>query len=113
MHNVSMNLLKMLESANKPVVSACKPRKPRSGNKSPQHVLANRAKRAQAIEHYKAVVTSTWTATREFETRLGMARSSCLPVLRKWEQLGIMESRPIGTGFNRRHGIEWRFKDEA
>ena len=110
MHNVSMNLLKMLELANKPIVSEFKPRKPRSGNKSPQHVLANHAKRTQTLERYKAVATSEWTSTREFETRLDMVRSSCLPVLRKWEQLGIVESRPIGTGFNRRHGIEWRFK---
>ena len=110
MHNVSMNLLKMLELANKPIVGEFKPRKPRSGNKSPQHVLANRAKRVQTIERYKAAVTSEWTSTREFETRLGKSRSTVLPVMRKWEQLGIVESRLIGTGFNRRHGIEWRFK---
>lgn len=105
-----MKLIDMLQLANKPAVCTHVPRKPRSGNPSPRHVDANRARRAQTIEHYKSVVTSEWTATREFETRLGMARSSCLPVLRKWEEAGLIESRPIGTGFNRRHGIEWRFK---
>ena len=71
---------------------------------------ANDAKRAKTIALYKSVVRSEWTATVEFENRLGKSRSTVLPVLRKWEQLGIVESRPIGTGFNRRHGIEWRFK---
>ena len=71
---------------------------------------ANDAKHAKTVALYKSVVRGEWTATVEFENRLGKSRSTVLPVLRKWEQLGIVESRPIGTGFNRRHGIEWRFK---
>ena len=71
---------------------------------------ANDAKHAKTVALYKTVVREEWTATVEFENRLGKSRSTVLPVMRKWEQLGIVESRPIGIGFNRRHGIEWRFK---
>ena len=72
---------------------------------------ANDAKHAKTVDLYKSVVRSEWTATVEFENRLGKGRSTVLPVLRKWEQLGIIECRPInGDSFNRRKGIEWRFK---
>ena len=71
----------------------------------------NDAKHAKTVALYKTVVREEWTATVDFENRLGKGRSTVLPVLKKWEQLGIVEHRPIdGVKFNRSKGLEWRFK---
>lgn len=105
-----MNLLDMLEQASKPVERTFKPRKPRSGNPSPKHVNANRAKHEKTIAKYKAVMRDNWLPTVVIEERLGMGRGTVLPVLSKWEKRGIVERRPVGENFNRRSGYEWRFK---
>lgn len=72
---------------------------------------ANDIKHEKTVVLYKSVVREEWTTTTDFENRLGKSRSTALPVLKRWEQLGIIESRPIdGSSFNRRKGLEWRFK---
>ena len=104
-----MNLLQMLELANKPIVRTHVPRKPRSGNPSPKHVNANRAKHEKTVAKYKAVMKD-WLPTVIIEERLGMGRGTVLPVLVKWEKRGLVEKRPAGEPFNRSKGYEWRFK---
>ena len=104
-----MNLFDMLELANKPIVRTHVPRKPRSGNPSPKHVNANRAKHEKTIAKYKAVMKD-WLPTVVIEGRLGMSRGTVLPVLAKWEKRGLVEKRPAGEPFNRSKGYEWRFK---
>ena len=110
-----MNLLQQLELANSPPWPAAedrvepKLRYVRHGSDALRP--ANDAKHAKTVELYKSVVRSEWTATVDFENRLGKGRSTVLPVLRHWEQMGIIECRPIGgDSFNRRKGYEWRFK---
>ena len=105
-----MNLLSMLELANKPIVRTYVPRKSRSGNPSPKHVNANRAKHERTLAKYKAVMRDYWLPTVVIEERMGMNRGTVLPVLSKWEKKGIVERRPVGEKFNRRNGYEWRFK---
>ena len=104
-----MNLLQMLELANKPIVRTHVPRKPRSGNPSPKHVTANRVKHEMTLAKYRTVMKD-WLPTVIIEERLGLNKGSVLPVLTNWERRGLVERRPIGEAFNRRKGYEWRFK---
>ena len=71
---------------------------------------ANDIKHEKTVALYKTVVREEWTSTVEFENRLGKSRSTAMPVLKRWEQLGIVERRPVGEEFNRSKGYEWRFK---
>lgn len=104
-----MNLLQQLELANKPIMREYVPRKPRSGNPSPKHVNANKAKHEKTLAKYRAVMKD-WLPTVVIEARLGMGRGTVLAVLAKWEKRGYVERRPAGESFNRRKGYEWRFK---
>ncbi len=63
------------------------------------------------VEKYKkAWGSDEWLRTKEIEKRLGMARCTSISTLNKWADVySIIERRPFGGSFNRRHGFEWRW----
>jgi hypothetical protein len=121
-----MNLLEMLEAANRPWTlpntqgPRDKPPKPEAVPSPPRKAKtpaqikasenANAKKQEQAYSLYKEHAHGTWVGTRVLEVRMGRGRSSVLDVLRKWEALGHVESRYVDeVNYNRNKGLEWRF----
>lgn len=72
---------------------------------------ANAAKHNQAADRYRSAMNGEWCSTRTIENRLGMSRSSCMPNLNKWLEMGLLEKRTVGgdDNWNRMKGFEWRF----
>ena len=105
-----MNLLSMLQSANNPASSPVVAERKYTAPGSKALRNGNELTHEKAIELYRSAAHTEWTRTIDFEKRLGKSKSTALPSLRKWEGMGIVESRPAGGGFNRRRGLEWRFK---
>ncbi len=85
---------------------------PPSGKKRTWHrsvESANEARRDQAIARYRGAMGSDWITTSVVESRLGICRGGALDQLKKWEGLGLLESRERIPG-SRRGGFEWRWK---
>ena len=104
MHNVSMNLLDMLQAASASKANA----------KTRPWVVANLARgpkcmTEKALARYKAALQD-WTSTSQLEMRLGMTPTSANSTLRRYLALGLIERRPRGGVYVRTRGWEWKWK---
>ena len=105
-----MNLLSMLQSANNPASSPVVAERKYTAPGSRALRNGNELTHEKAISLYKSVAHTEWTRTVDFEKRLGKSKSTALPTLKKWEGMNLVESRLVGGQFNRRRGLEWKFK---
>ena len=87
------------------------PPKPRRGNPTPNHQLANAAKIEKARQRFKTVMKDEWVSTSTIESRLGRGRGTVSETLRAFEARGELACRPAGGGtYNWRKGYEWRWR---
>lgn len=115
-----MNLAQMLAATVLPLSArepSCQKRQREKAKAKARYIRAaqnmNEAKQQRALERYRSAWRDEeWVGTAVIERRLGMGRSCCLPTLRKWEDMALLESRQVvgANGLpNRRLGFEWRW----
>lgn len=62
-----------------------------------------------AIARYREVMGSEWVAGAEIDRRLGLSHGSANDRMARWQQLGMVERRPVGGSFAPNRGYEWRW----
>lgn len=106
-----MNLLTMLELANKPWTKPEPAKRKKSAPSDECNRMANEAKRNIALNKYrKAFGLDHWVQTTVLADRLKMDRGCISETLRKWEKLGFVEHRNFNNEpYHYKKGFEWRF----
>lgn len=108
-----MNLLMMLELANRPWVVVQDPQRKRAGNPKPNNRLANEAKRAKAYAKYSAAAKGEWVTPAMLAIRMGMDRSCVSETLRGWHKAGTVEKRTFNNEpYHHKKGFEFLFIKE-
>jgi len=110
-----MTFAEMLASSVKPLAEyepACQKRQRQVSQAAHARKAKRVVKHEDVVAKYKTAWDGEWTTTASIEKYLGYSPSAALPTLRRWEQEGLLEARPV-VGANGRHkrsmGIEWRW----
>jgi hypothetical protein len=102
-----MNFAQMLMQDVKPQPPTRKNPVKGKPNRDPKN--AQRARRVQAIERYKAGLAD-WIGTRAFEDKVGLSHATAFKTLHTYLKLGMVERRPKSGEFNRNYGWQWKWK---